>query len=66
MKEYKFEEIKVKGMQGLKGTPEKDYKEIIKEQAKEGWELVQIFAPPTGFYGSAPYIEIIFSRDVER
>jgi Domain of unknown function (DUF4177) len=48
----------------FKGTPKEDYHEVILEHEKEGWELVQIFAPGTAAYGSAAYFEIIFKRRV--
>lgn len=64
MKEYKFEKVKVKGMPGIYQKVA-DYKEVIHERAKEGWELVQIFTPPTSLYGAAGFIEIIFSRDTK-
>ncbi|WP_078551599.1 DUF4177 domain-containing protein [Bacillus alkalicellulosilyticus] len=65
MKEYKFEKITLTGIKGIVSKPSVDYHEVIHEHAKEGWELVQVFAPGTASYGSASYIEIIFSRDVE-
>ena len=40
------------------------YKEAIDEQAKEGWRLVQVFAPGTGAYGAAKYYELILEREV--
>ena len=47
----------------FKGKPKKgDYKTIINEHAREGWRLVQIFAPGTGPYGSSSYFEIIFEK----
>ena len=64
MKEYKFEKIELSGVKGVNSKPSSDYQEVIHAHAKEGWELVQIFAPGTGSYGSASYIEIIFVRDV--
>ena len=47
------------------GNPKGDYKEIIKEHAREGWRLVQIFAPGTGPAGIASYFEIIFEKTEE-
>lgn len=64
MKEYKFERIKVKGVAGVYQKIE-EYHEVIHESAKEGWELVQVFTPPTSFYGGAAFIEVIFSKDKE-
>ncbi|PZX02408.1 uncharacterized protein DUF4177 [Psychrobacillus insolitus] len=65
MKEYQFKKIDYSGIKGLKSKPKEDYQEIIHNYAKEGWELVQIFTPGTSTYGSASYMEIIFSRNKE-
>lgn len=65
MKEYTFEKISLKGIPGLKQKPE-DYHETIRQYAKEGWELVQIFSPPTSLYGGASFIELIFSRNMAK
>lgn len=62
MKEYKFERIEVKGVPGIYQKID-DYQEVIHKSAKDGWELVQVFTPPTSLYGGAAYIEIIFSKD---
>ena len=45
--------------------PKGDYKEIIQDYAREGWRLVQIFAPPIGPAGKAEYFEIIFEKPEE-
>ncbi len=61
MYEYKFIEITLKTR--LTGTkPVEDYHEIIDHHAKEGWKLVQIFAPAIKGYGAAEYYEIILER----
>ena len=31
---------------------------------RDGWRLVQIFAPSTGVYGAAKYFEIILEREI--
>ncbi len=41
-----------------------DYHEIIEGHAKEGWRLVQIFAPPIKGYGIADYFELIFEKEM--
>jgi hypothetical protein len=64
MREYKFRKIELKS--GLtKVKPKEDYREVIKEEAKDGWELIQIFAPPTVWSGSAPFFDLIFHREVK-
>lgn len=59
MFEYKFVKI---DLNFWGNNPKEDYQDIIMNHAKEGWRFVQIFAPPTKGYGSAPYFEIIFER----
>ena len=63
MYEYRFERVDMKFLQA---TPQRDYHEIIERQARDGWRLVQIFAPSSVRSGGATgYIEIIFEREVE-
>lgn len=65
MYEYKF--IKVDLKFGWKGSkPAEDYQEIVEEYAREGWRLVQIFAPPISGYGAASFYEIILERENKR
>ncbi|KUO53635.1 MAG: hypothetical protein APF76_11905 [Desulfitibacter sp. BRH_c19] len=62
MYEYRFIKIKLKS--GFKGRkPEEDYHEIIEQYAREGWRLVQIFAPAISGYGAAEFYELIFERN---
>ncbi|MEC1180837.1 DUF4177 domain-containing protein [Metasolibacillus meyeri] len=61
MKEYAFEKIGLKGIPGFYQKVD-DYHEVIHRYAMEGWELLQIFSPPTSLYGSAAFIELIFTR----
>ncbi len=62
--EYKFVKVELKsGFSRL--APKEDYHEIIQNLSKEGWRLVQIFAPATSGLGSATYFELIFERPRE-
>jgi hypothetical protein len=38
------------------------YQDTVHQHAREGWRLVQIFAPGLGFEGAAAYFELIFER----
>jgi hypothetical protein len=58
--EYKFVRLG-EGRLGLKKEATQ-YQDIIQQHSREGWRLVQIFAPGTGFCGAAKYYEIIFER----
>ncbi|MDR5659990.1 DUF4177 domain-containing protein [Serpentinicella sp. ANB-PHB4] len=60
MFEYKFIKVEVKGFLTL--APKEDYHSIVEKHAREGWRLVQIFAPPVGSYGVAKYLELIFEK----
>lgn len=60
MYEYKFIRLKASF---FNRRPERDYQEVIKEEAKSGWRLVQIFAPATFGYGAVGYYELIFEKE---
>ena len=63
--EYKFVRVGEYRGSALFGVRDKDreaHRQIIKEHAREGWRLVQIFAPGTAAFGAARYYELIFER----
>lgn len=64
MYEYNFVNIPFKK---LSGNPREDYREVIQDQAKEGWRFVQIFSPDLATSGVAvgTYYELIFERPVK-
>lgn len=59
--EYKFVRLG-EGFLGVRKGAKSTYQEVIDQHAREGWRLVQIFAPGIGAYGAAKYYEIIFER----
>lgn len=59
MYEYKFVRIQLSFF--LK-KPQEDYHWLIEEHARQGWRLVQIFAPPISGYGAASYFELVLER----
>ncbi|MFD2760108.1 DUF4177 domain-containing protein [Lentibacillus juripiscarius] len=59
MYEHKF--VKV-DLSAFKRTPEEDYHSVVYEHEKEGWELIQIFAPGIKSYGMPSFYELIFKR----
>lgn len=59
--EYKFVRLG-EGLLGVKSQAGEAYQAQIHEHARDGWRLVQIFAPGTGAYGTAKYFELIFER----
>ena len=59
MYEYKILRI---GLTFWFKKPKDDYHLLIEEHARQGWRLVQIFAPPVSAYGQASYFELIFER----
>ena len=62
-KKYEYKFIRLgKGLFWVKSSTEKEYQSIIELHAKDGWRLVQIFAPGTGFYGASRYFEIVLER----
>ena len=64
MYEYRFVRIEVEyNAFATKHKLPKDYHEVIDTHAKEGWRLVQVFAPPVLGQGLAEYFELIFERE---
>jgi hypothetical protein len=59
--EYKFVKVELKGGWST-DEPREDYRRIIDTHAKEGWRLVQVFAPATSGTGWSSYFEVIFER----
>jgi hypothetical protein len=60
MYEYKFVRLRL-GF--FSGRPSQDYRHVIEDHARQGWRLVQVFAPGTGVYGSSKFFELIFERN---
>jgi hypothetical protein len=61
MFEYKFVKIPLdRGF--LVKKPSQDYHAIIEEHGRQGWRLVQIFAPAVAGYGDSCFYEMIFER----
>ncbi len=58
---YEFVEVKINRW---KKEPNKSYMSIIDSYAKNGWRLVQIFAPAISGLGAADYFHIIFEKEV--
>ena len=58
--EYDIVRIEKKGI--LNVRLEEDYREIVQQKAREGWRLVQIFAPPIEGYGVMKFADLIFER----
>ena len=61
--EYKFVRLG-EGWLGVKKSAKMDYQQVVHEHARQGWRLVQIFAPGTGGYGMAKYYELIFEKQL--
>ena len=50
---------------GVKDSARAGYQEVVHQHAREGWRLVQIFAPGVAAFGAAKYYELIFERESE-
>ena len=64
--EYKFVRIgenRVSSLFGPADSARRDYQDVVREHAREGWRLVQIFAPGVAAFGAARYYELIFERE---
>ena len=63
--EYKFVrlgEYRGSALFGVRDSEREAYQDVVHEQARDGWRLVQIFAPGTAAFGAARYYELIFER----
>lgn len=67
MYEYTFVKVDLGGFWLSTKKPKADHHKLIEEYAKEGWRLVQIFAPAVSVTGGGipEYFELIFERKVE-
>jgi hypothetical protein len=61
--EYKFVRMG-EGWVGVKKSAQKEYQDVVKDHARQGWRLVQIFSPSIGGYGMSKYYELILERPV--
>lgn len=67
MFEYEFVRIGESRLSALFGPAEKarkTYETVVDEYTRDGWRLVQIFAPGVAAFGAAKYYELIFEREV--
>ena len=60
--EYKFVRIG-EGFMTARKEARRTYQEVVQKHARDGWRLVQIFAPGIGGYGAAKYYELILERE---
>ena len=65
MYEYKFYRINLQASLLRSKKPVMDYHEIIRDHAKQGRRLVQIFAPTVSIMdgGTSEYFELIFEKE---
>lgn len=64
--EYRFARLGESSGSALFGVHDKArnaYEEVVREHARDGWRLVQIFAPGIAAFGAAKYYELIFERE---
>jgi hypothetical protein len=60
--EYKFIRLG-EGWTSARREACEEYQNHIHQHARDGWRLVQIFAPGVGVYGAAKYYELILERE---
>jgi hypothetical protein len=64
--EYKFVrlgEYRGSAWFGVSDKARNAYEDVVHEHARDGWRLVQIFAPGVATFGAARYYELIFERE---
>lgn len=59
--EYRFVRLGG-GWLGVTRSVKREYQEVIEQYARDGWRLVQIFAPGVGPWGASTYFELILER----
>jgi hypothetical protein len=66
--EYMFERVGLAIELPLRLRPASDYHRIIEARAREGWRLVQVFAPSVFVLGGGipDWFELIFERPVDQ
>jgi Domain of unknown function (DUF4177) len=67
--EYKFVRLGEYAGSALFGVGDKArnaYEDVVHKHARDGWRLVQIFAPGVAAFGAAKYYELIFERSAPR
>jgi hypothetical protein len=63
LKKYEYKFVRLgEGLIVVRKDGRETYQSVVHEHAREGWRLVQVFAPGTGVYGAAKYFELIFER----
>lgn len=60
--DYKFVRLG-EGLLRVRKAARATYQDVIHQHAREGWRLVQIFAPGIGASGAPKYYEIILERE---
>lgn len=64
--QYEYLFVRVgEGWLAASSAAEREYQRIIRDHARDGWRLVQIFAPSMGAYGASKYYEVVLERPVE-
>ena len=64
--EYKFVrlgEYRGSALFGVEDKARNAYEDVVHEHARDGWRLVQIFAPGVAAFGAAKFYELIFERE---
>lgn len=64
--EYKFVrlgEYRWSALFGVQDKARKTYQDVVHQHARDGWRLMQIFAPGTAAFGAAKYFELVFERE---
>jgi hypothetical protein len=67
--EYRFVRIGECAGSAVFGVRDRDrnaYEDIVHEHGRDGWRLVQIFAPGVAAFGAAKYHALIFERETPR
>lgn len=65
MQRYEYDFVRLgEGWLGARREARHGYRDVIRARARQGWRLVQVFAPSLGVYGASKYFELVFEREV--
>jgi hypothetical protein len=64
--EYRFDRVELGVELPLRLFPKTDYHQLIEARARDGWRLVQVFAPSVFVLGGGipDWFEVIFERPI--
>lgn len=60
---HRREPLRLSAVFGVQDRARRTYETLVEDHARDGWRLVQIFAPGVAAFGAAKYYELILERE---